>query len=60
MELMQELYYRLTTDQQQSESGKSLLGELNKLQLLKPGNVFDDFTMKDNHGKKVKFSSLKS
>ena len=60
MELMQELYYRLNTEQQQSESGKSLLSELNKLQLLKPGNIFEDFTMKNDHGKKFKFSSLKS
>jgi len=60
MELMQELYYRLNTEQQQSESGKSLLSELNKLQLLKPGNVFEDFTIKNGHGKKFKFNSLKS
>ena len=60
IELMQELYYRLNTEQQQSESGKSLLSELNKLQLLKPGNIFEDFTMKDDHAKKFKFSSLKS
>ncbi len=60
MVFMQEFYFRLTTEQQQSESGKSLLKELNKLQLLKPGNVFEDFTMKDDHAKKFKFSSLKS
>jgi thiol-disulfide isomerase/thioredoxin len=57
---MQELYYRLNTEQQQSESGKDLLKELKKLQLLKPGNIFEDFTMKDDRGKKFKFSSLKS
>ena len=57
---MQEFYYRLNTEQQQSESGLSLLRELNKLQLLKPGNIFEDFTMKDSHGNFFKFSSLKS
>lgn len=60
MELMQELYYRLNTEQQQSESGIDLLSELNKLQLLKPGYVIEDFIMKDDHGKDFNFSSLKS
>lgn len=59
-DLMQKLYYRLSTEQQQSESGNDLLKTLNRLQLLKPGNVFDDFTLRDDHGKKFKFSSLKS
>ena len=60
IDLMQKLYYRLNTGQQQSEAGKDLLNALNRLQLLKPGNVFDDFTMRDNRGKKFKFRSLKS
>jgi thiol-disulfide isomerase/thioredoxin len=60
MEFMWDFYYRLNTEQQQSESGKDLLNELNKLQLLKPGNVFEDFTMKNDHSRKFKFSSLKS
>ncbi|MBL0181436.1 MAG: hypothetical protein IPP96_03705 [Chitinophagaceae bacterium] len=60
LDLMRELYYRLNTEQQQSETGRDLLNVLNKLQRLKPGNSFDDFTMKDDHGKKFKFSSLKS
>ena len=53
LDLMRELYYRLNTEQQQSEEGKSLLNALNRLQLLKPGNVFEDFSMKDNYGKKI-------
>lgn len=60
MDLMQKFYYRLNTGQQQSEAGKDLLNALNRLQLLKPGNIFEDFTMKDDHAKKFKFSSLKS
>ena len=60
LDFMQKLYYRLNTEQQQSEEGKHLLNTLNRLQLLKPGNVFDDFTMKNDHGKKFKFSSLKN
>ncbi len=60
MDFMQKLYYRLNTEQQQSETGKDLLKELNKLQLLKPGNVFEDFTMTDNRDKEFHFSSLKS
>ncbi len=60
MDLMQKLYYRLNTEQQQSEAGKDLLNALNRLQLLKPGNIFEDFTMKDDHAKKFKFRSLKS
>lgn len=57
---MQEFYYRLTPEQQQSKSGSDLLKELNKLQLLKPGNSFEDFTMEDNHAEKFQFNSLKS
>lgn len=57
---MWELYYRLNTEQQQSETGSHLLHVLNKLQRLKPGNIFDDFTMKDDHAKNFKFRSLKS
>lgn len=60
MDLMQKFYYRLNTEQQQSEAGKDLLNALNRLQLLKPGNLFDDFTMRDAQGKKFNFSSLKS
>ena len=60
MDLMQKLYYRLNTEQQESDVGRHLLSTLNRLQLLKPGNVFDDFTMRDDHGKKFKFRSLKS
>jgi thiol-disulfide isomerase/thioredoxin len=60
MDLMRELYYRLNTGQQQSETGRYLLNLLNRLQLLKPGNAFEDFTMKDDHAKKFKFRSLKS
>lgn len=60
LDFMQKLYYRLNTEQQQLEEGKDLLNTLNRLQLLKPGNVFDDFTMKNDHGKKFKFGSLKN
>lgn len=60
IDLMRGFYYRLNTTQQQSKSGEELLQELNKLQLLKPGNIFDDFTMKDDRGKRFNFSSLKS
>lgn len=60
MELMQKLYYRLNTGQQQSEEGKDLLNALNRLQLLKAGNIFDNFTMRDDRGKKFKFRSLKN
>ena len=60
LDLMGELYYRLNTEQQQSESGINLLSTLNRLQLLKPGNIFEDFTMKDDNEKDFKFSSLRS
>lgn len=60
LDFMQEFYYRLTTEQQQSKTGIDLLKELNKLQLLKPGNIFGDFTMEDDHAKKFQFSSLRS
>jgi thiol-disulfide isomerase/thioredoxin len=60
MDLMQKFYYRLNTEQQQSSEGKDLFKELKKLQLLKPGNVFEDFRMKDDRGKFFKFSSFKS
>jgi len=57
---MQEFYYRLSAEQQQSKYGRDLLKELNKLQLLKPGNIFEDFSMEDDHGKKFQFGSLKA
>jgi thiol-disulfide isomerase/thioredoxin len=60
LDLMQKFYCRLNTEQQQSAAGKDLLNVLNRLQLLKPGNIFNDFTMKDDHAKDFKFSSLKS
>jgi thiol-disulfide isomerase/thioredoxin len=60
LDFMQKLYYRLNTGQQQSEAGKDLLNALNRLQLLKTGNIFGNFTIKSDHAKKFKFSSLKS
>ena len=60
LDLMRELYYRLNTEQQQSGVGKDLLNTLNRLHLLKPGNIFEDFTMKDDHANNFKFSSLQS
>jgi len=60
IDYMREFYFRLNTEQQESEAGRHLLSTLNRLQLLKPGNIFDDFTMKDDHEKDFKFSSLKS
>jgi thiol-disulfide isomerase/thioredoxin len=59
-DLMRELYYRLNTEQQESETGRDLLNLLKRLHLLRPGNVFEDFTIKDDHAKDFKFSSLKS
>ncbi len=58
MDVMQEFYYRLTAEQQNSKSGTDLLKELNKRQLLKPGTYFEDFTMNDNKGREFHFSSL--
>lgn len=57
---MQAFYYKLNTAQQESKAGQDLLKELNKLQLLKRGNIFEDFAMNDDRGKKFHFSSLKS
>jgi len=58
IDVMQEFYYRLTTEQQNSKSGIDLLKELNKRQLLKPGTYFEDFTMNDSKDRKFYFSSL--
>lgn len=60
IESMQGYYYRLSAEQQQSGSGKRLLMELNKLQSLKPGSYFNDFSMNDDQGRIFQLSSLKS
>lgn len=60
IDLMQQFYNRLNTEQQLSEAGKGLLKTLSRLHLLKPGNIFSNFTLKNELGKNFKFRSLKS
>lgn len=60
IEYVQEFFYRLTLKQQQTIGGGVLLNYLTTLNHLSPGIVFEDFNMKDNHGKKFRLSSLQS
>jgi thiol-disulfide isomerase/thioredoxin len=58
--LAQEYYYRLSPDQQVSKDGQSLGKKLMQDFTLKPGTLFENFSMPDSKGNTIELNDIQS